>query len=119
MKDWSIKKKLILSFILLGVIPVMILGPISYYLSRNGFLTLIGEKLQLQVATYKEEISHNLAAGQKDLAHAREMAQKIVAQQASLVDVLISRWNPSDLEGLKRKIGEFKVGKSGYIFVLS
>ena len=119
MKNWNIKRKLYCSYIILGILPVCLLGIISYNKAQDGIYQLVKEKLQQQVEQYKDEIQHTLANSISEINSAKLLARNLVSQQTTLIQQTISQHRDTSLDTLKNQIGNLKVGKTGYVFVLS
>ncbi len=114
----TIRVKLLLSYLLLGTIPVIVLGYISYISTSNAIFSLIEEKLVAQTESYKKELSTTMKTWEEQNKHAKDVAKRIIGQQAALISNRINRSNEKDISSIKSDLFEMKVGKTGYAFAL-
>jgi methyl-accepting chemotaxis protein len=117
-RDWKIKSKLLVICLSLVVIPVLTVGYFAYSSAAVAIFEQIQEKLENQVENYKRSLSSGLGNAQREMVNAREQARIIVAQQAKIIEAMATSWDPGKLEQLKDEIAKFKVGKTGYVYVL-
>lgn len=117
-KDWKTQNKLMVICLSLSIIPLLAVGIVSYTLAKNALYKEIQGKLYAQVTQYKISISNDLSRVDGEMKKARTDAKRIVEQQAQIVYQLIENGKTGDIEKLKDQIASFKVGSSGYIFVV-
>jgi methyl-accepting chemotaxis protein len=117
-KDWKIKSKLLVICLALVIVPVVVLGYFAYLESSKAIFQLTEEKLVAQVAQYKTLLETEFAQVTTQDKKAREDANFIIEQQSKIIESLINSWDKTKLEALKDEIAKFKVGKTGYIYVL-
>ncbi len=113
----SLKKKLLLSSILFVIVPLLILGGVSYENSKHALMSEVQSKLADQVLHYKQLISNDSRVVKSKRKDAMKQAELIVNQQASIVRALIYQ-NIDNPEKIKNQLAEFIVGSTGYIFAL-
>lgn len=119
MSKWGLRRKMLLGGIIALTIPPILIGLVSYSVSQQAIFQEIESKLREQVASYTYIVSNDLEKVKGNIEEARNTAQTTVEQQARLVNALIEHWGDPNLEPLKDTIAGFKVGKSGYIYILS
>ncbi len=117
--NWSVKKKLIISYIVIVLVPTIILGVISYLKAESAIFAKVQEELEKNVEQYRHSLTRELEYAKNDTNKGRELGKNIVANLASGLMPLLDKYTDStDLEALKSELASLKVGKSGYIFVL-
>ncbi len=118
-KNWSIKRKLIFSYFIIVLIPVMILGIVSYLKAETALFSEVQSKLEKGVEQYRQTIEREMSYTQEEKQKGHASAKKIVANlAASLMPLLDKYQNGNNLEQLKKEIASLQVGESGYVFIL-
>ena len=114
----SLRKKIIISCIVLALVPLLVLGAFTYQYASEGVYAEVKDKLSTQVTFYRDLLSQNIKDAEESSKTAEDNAKMIVAQQSELLIKMIQRLNKKDIEKLKDELAKFKVGKTGYIAVL-
>ena len=116
--SFSMKQKMILSFIALATIPLLVLGMLAYHFAEKGIYNEVTDKLQTQVNFYKDLIEQNLHEAEVTTKTAEQNAEMIVKQQSQLIIKMIQSSDKRKTEDLKNDLAKYQVGKTGYIAVL-
>lgn len=118
-KKLNLRSKLFFIFIMISVLPILLLGIISYFLSSSAINNKVKENLTSQVQYYKSLILDDYSKIAEDSAKLKNTAKQIVEQQAKIVYKMIDYAKNENEEILKNNIASLTVGETGYIFVLS
>lgn len=117
--NWGVKRKLVVTYFLIALLPVSILGFITYNKTHDALFYKIREELQKSVEEYRSSIERDLSFAKADTKEGKLLAKQLVANQAkSLIEFLHNRDKSLPLEKLKDSIARIKIGKTGYVFVV-
>ncbi|MGL1934555.1 MAG: Cache 3/Cache 2 fusion domain-containing protein [Fibrobacterales bacterium] len=113
----SLKNKLMISSVLFAVVPLLALGIISYFNSKEALFEQVEDKLLSQVEYYSEMLDKDLTGVSGQMNESKNQAQLIVRQQALLVSQIVDQTleNP---DALKDRLASIVVGSSGYVFAI-
>lgn len=114
--DVSIRWQLMAICLVLLIVPVMVLGGMSYRAAKRETFAQIEQRLTqqaLQVKMLTKNVYQDIQANKKSEL---ERAKSIVGAQAESLYAFIESWN-SDAARLKDTIASIKVGSTGYIWV--
>jgi len=100
------------------IIPMLILGSISYFTARHAIFDQIEEKLDTQVRTYRELAKSEFESSEALQRNSRIRAQQIVHDQLSILSELIITNKYSSMENKKETISSLTIGQDGYFFVI-
>ncbi len=117
-KIFSIRWKLVIGGLCLLIIPLVIAGLIIYNSVYNGVIGMIEQSLSKQAINWKTSAS---LVGEEIKTYketANQSARLQVAAQAEAISKFVNNSN-DNIEKIKDIIANMKVGKTGYVFVLS
>jgi methyl-accepting chemotaxis protein len=117
-KNWKLKNKILVMCLSLSIVPIIVSGSISYILSSNSIFGQIREKLEMQVQVYKNSITSSLKDAGNEMDIQKSNAKNIITQQANMLIRLLDASKKVGDGKMKDVISEFKVGKTGYVFIL-
>ncbi len=115
--DISIKWQLMAICIALVVVPVALLGYISYATTQTSTYQQIENRLQQQATELELFVKSIYDEIQLNNQSAQNQARAIVSSEAEAVYKFINSWQ-GDNETLKNAIASIKVGQTGYVYVL-
>jgi len=118
-KKMNLKNKLFILFLLVSILPIIIIGIISYYLFSYSIYDKVKENLTNQVKYYKTLITDDYTKIEKDTVTLKDNCRTIVEQQAKVLFKMIALAKNQDEEKLKNMIASIVIGKTGYIYILS
>ena len=117
-KIFSLRWKLVIGGLCLLVVPLVIAGLIIYNSVYNGVIGMIEQSLSKQAVNWKTSASLVREEIKTYKETANQSARLQVAAQAEAISKFVNNSNDS-IEKIKDIIANMKVGKTGYVFILS
>ncbi len=123
-KNFTLNTRFIALFLFLLIVPIILLGYLSYNAAKEETYSQVEEQLRLQALDWRATVE----AYQDQIENVKDRENKMVRDQVSSISIAVKKMvelhldevgtDPQSLEKLYDKISEIQIGNTGYVYLI-